>query len=210
MISLKYVFMASRLPVAAAGSNAACADCANNTHNALASQASRTDQYVTVVQLVHCDAIHGLGCNPRARERAATALGSGAAWPATCKLERAGCLGDATSEPAIQETENNAAISGGLAMVRSKLLFAVAVVLGSSAMILGTVPAAQAADPPKCEPDKLATKYPGLASKKIIIGQDGESPPYSFPDPKDFNTTLRPAPALLRPPPITTAGQSQF
>src|SRR6195256_315803 len=61
-----------------------CADWANNTHNAPASRASRTDQYVTVVQLVHCDAIHGLGCNPRARERAATTLRSGAAWPATC------------------------------------------------------------------------------------------------------------------------------
>ena len=47
-------------------------------------------------------------------------------------------------------------------MVRSKLLFAVAVVLGSSAVMLGTVPAARAADPPKCEPDKLAAKYPSL------------------------------------------------
>jgi len=39
----------------------------------------------------------------------------------------------------------------------------------------------------KCEPEKLATKYPGLAGKKIKIGQDGESAPYSFRDPKDFN-----------------------
>ena len=48
----------------------------------------------------------------------------------------------------------------------------------------------RAADPPKCEPDKLAAKYPGLVGKKIIIGQDGESPPYSFRDPKDFNTII--------------------
>ena len=75
-------------------------------------------------------------------------------------------------------------------MVRSKLLFAVAVVLGSLAMILGTVPAAQAADPPKCEPDKLATKYPGLVGKTIKVGHDAESPPYSFRDPKDFNTII--------------------
>ena len=38
-----------------------------------------------------------------------------------------------------------------------------------------------------CEPDKVAAKYPSLAGKTIKIGQDGESPPYSFRDPKDFN-----------------------
>jgi polar amino acid transport system substrate-binding protein len=38
-----------------------------------------------------------------------------------------------------------------------------------------------------CEPDKVATKYPSLAGKTIKIGQDGESPPYSFRDPKDFS-----------------------
>jgi polar amino acid transport system substrate-binding protein len=39
----------------------------------------------------------------------------------------------------------------------------------------------------KCEPDKLATKYPSLVGKTIKIGMDGESPPYSFRDPKDFS-----------------------
>jgi polar amino acid transport system substrate-binding protein len=38
-----------------------------------------------------------------------------------------------------------------------------------------------------CEPDKVATKYPSLAGKTIKVGQDGESPPYSFRDPKDFS-----------------------
>jgi polar amino acid transport system substrate-binding protein len=38
----------------------------------------------------------------------------------------------------------------------------------------------------KCEPAKLATKYPGLVGKTIKIGQDGESAPYSYRDPKDF------------------------
>ena len=43
------------------------------------------------------------------------------------------------------------------------------------------------ADAPKCEPDKLATKYPSLAGKTIKIGTDGETPPYAMRDPKDFN-----------------------
>jgi polar amino acid transport system substrate-binding protein len=70
------------------------------------------------------------------------------------------------------------------------MLFAVAVALSSSALMLGTVPTVHAADPPKCEPDKLAAKYPSLVGKKVIVGQDGESPPYSFRDPKDFNTII--------------------
>ena len=40
---------------------------------------------------------------------------------------------------------------------------------------------------PACEPAKLATKYPKLAGKTINIGQDGESPPFSSRDPKDFD-----------------------
>jgi polar amino acid transport system substrate-binding protein len=75
-------------------------------------------------------------------------------------------------------------------MLRSKLLFAVALVLSSSALAIVAIPAARAADPPKCEPDKLATKYPGLVGKKLIIGQDGESPPYSFRDPKNFDNII--------------------
>jgi polar amino acid transport system substrate-binding protein len=75
-------------------------------------------------------------------------------------------------------------------MARWRMLFAVAVALSSSALMLGTVPTVHAADPPKCEPDKLAAKYPSLVGKKVIVGQDGESPPYSFRDPKDFNTII--------------------
>jgi polar amino acid transport system substrate-binding protein len=37
-----------------------------------------------------------------------------------------------------------------------------------------------------CEPAQLATKYPALAGRTIKIGQDGESAPFSFRDPKDF------------------------
>jgi polar amino acid transport system substrate-binding protein len=75
-------------------------------------------------------------------------------------------------------------------MARSRMLFAVAVALSSSALMLETVPTVHAADPPKCEPDKLAAKYPALVGKKVIVGQDGESPPYSFRDPKDFNNII--------------------
>lgn len=40
---------------------------------------------------------------------------------------------------------------------------------------------------PACEPNKLGTKYPALVGKKITVGQDGESAPFSHRDPKDFN-----------------------
>ena len=40
---------------------------------------------------------------------------------------------------------------------------------------------------PVCEPAKLAAKYPDLAGKTIKVGQDGESPPFSSRDPKDFS-----------------------
>jgi polar amino acid transport system substrate-binding protein len=46
------------------------------------------------------------------------------------------------------------------------------------------------ADAGNCEPDKLATKYPGLAGKTIRIGQDGESPPYSYRDPNNFDNLI--------------------
>jgi len=49
------------------------------------------------------------------------------------------------------------------------------------------VPQMASAESPKCEPDKLATKYPGLVGKTVKIGTDGETPPYAMRDPKDFN-----------------------
>src|ERR1700692_3046219 len=42
----------------------------------------------------------------------------------------------------------------------------------------------------KGEPDKVSTKYPTIAGKTLKIGQDGESRPYSFRDPKDFKNLL--------------------
>ena len=41
-----------------------------------------------------------------------------------------------------------------------------------------------------CEPVRLATKYPGLVGKTITVGQDGESTPFSFRDPKDFEKLI--------------------
>lgn len=49
------------------------------------------------------------------------------------------------------------------------------------------VPSVGRAADPKCEPDKLATKYPGLVGKTIKIGTDGETSPYAMRDPKDFS-----------------------
>jgi len=68
--------------------------------------------------------------------------------------------------------------------MRWKRPFALAVTASGFFWALASV--AAAADS-KCEPDKLATKYPGLVGKTIKIGTDGETPPYSMRDPKDFN-----------------------
>jgi polar amino acid transport system substrate-binding protein len=55
------------------------------------------------------------------------------------------------------------------------------------AVIAAALVVSSSASAATCEPDKVATKYPSLAGKTIKIGQDGESPPYSFRDPKDFS-----------------------
>jgi polar amino acid transport system substrate-binding protein len=57
-------------------------------------------------------------------------------------------------------------------------------------LVTGFGSGAPAADAPKCEPEKMASKYPGLAGKKLKIGQDGESPPYSFRDPGNFDNVI--------------------
>ncbi len=44
---------------------------------------------------------------------------------------------------------------------------------------------ALAADVKPCEPDKVATRYPGLAGKTIVVGEDGVSLPYSYHDPEN-------------------------
>ena len=41
-----------------------------------------------------------------------------------------------------------------------------------------------------CEPAKLAVKYPSLKGVTVKVGQDGESPPFSHRDPKDFSKII--------------------
>lgn len=43
---------------------------------------------------------------------------------------------------------------------------------------------------PACEPARLAAKYPSLKGTTIKVGQDGESPPFSTRDPKDFSKLI--------------------
>lgn len=38
---------------------------------------------------------------------------------------------------------------------------------------------------PKCEPEKVAEKYPALAGKTLIVEQDGQSPPFTYRDLND-------------------------
>lgn len=68
--------------------------------------------------------------------------------------------------------------------MRSRNAVVTALLAGLSVAVLFASAASAA---PACEPDKLATKYPKLAGKKLKVGQDGESRPFSFRDPKDFN-----------------------
>jgi polar amino acid transport system substrate-binding protein len=71
-------------------------------------------------------------------------------------------------------------------MVQTKFFLSIATAVAT--LVVHILPAE--ADAAKCEPDKLATKYPGLVGKTIRIGQDGESPPYSYRDPNNFNNLI--------------------
>ncbi len=42
----------------------------------------------------------------------------------------------------------------------------------------------------KCEPGSLATKYPTLVGKTIRVAQSGDSPPFTFRDPEDFDKVI--------------------
>jgi len=70
----------------------------------------------------------------------------------------------------------------------TQIRFSLSVLAAVAALAFQILPAQ--ADASKCEPDKLATKYPGLVGKTIRIGQDGESPPYSYRDPNNFNNLI--------------------
>jgi len=75
-------------------------------------------------------------------------------------------------------------------MLTRKWIIAASLLIGvTAAFSLVGINRASAADA-KCEPDKLAAKYPSLAGKTIKLATDAESPPYSFRDPKDFNNIV--------------------
>ena len=61
------------------------------------------------------------------------------------------------------------------------------------------LPSAGIAADAKCEPDKLATKYPSLVGKTIKIGTDGETPPYAMRDSKDFSQLIGSIPNWPKP-----------
>ncbi len=75
-------------------------------------------------------------------------------------------------------------------MLRSKAFLGGMLLLAWLLVDVTSVPDARAEDAPKCEPGKLAAKYPGLANKKILVGEDGESPPYSMRDPGNFDEII--------------------
>jgi polar amino acid transport system substrate-binding protein len=52
-------------------------------------------------------------------------------------------------------------------------------------VLLCSAAAAHAAEVKPCEPGKVATRYPSLAGKTIVVGQDGVSLPFSYHDPEN-------------------------
>jgi polar amino acid transport system substrate-binding protein len=71
-------------------------------------------------------------------------------------------------------------------MAKYRALSVIAALLAAALFL----PSASIAADVKCEPDKLATKYPSLVAKTIKIGTDGETPPYAMRDPKDFSQLI--------------------
>jgi polar amino acid transport system substrate-binding protein len=67
-----------------------------------------------------------------------------------------------------------------IARLRFTAVAVTAALLAGAFVFAGTARAAA-----QCEPDKVATKYPGLAGKTLIVEQDGASPPFTYRDPKD-------------------------
>jgi polar amino acid transport system substrate-binding protein len=61
--------------------------------------------------------------------------------------------------------------------------------LGAIAVLV-SVGSAQAADVKPCQPDQVATRYPSLAGKTIVVGEDGVSLPFSYHDPDNPDRIL--------------------
>ena len=58
--------------------------------------------------------------------------------------------------------------------------------LALTVLVAGQASAAEG----KCEPGSLATKYPTLVGKTIRVAQSGDSPPFTFRDPEDFDKVI--------------------
>lgn len=59
-----------------------------------------------------------------------------------------------------------------------------------AATVVMTQAAPVSAQAPKCEPDKVAQKYPSIAGKTMKIGADPSTPPYVFRDENDFSKII--------------------
>ena len=74
-----------------------------------------------------------------------------------------------------------AELTRGEAVMRRELRTMLAGFVVAGAFVVGVAGAAQAA----CEPDKVATKYPGLAGKTLKVGLDPTLPPVMYRDPNN-------------------------
>lgn len=65
-------------------------------------------------------------------------------------------------------------------------------ILAATAVVatLLAAPSIALADAGKCEPDKLAEKFPSLASRTIRIGGDAQTAPFFFRDPANFENII--------------------
>ncbi len=64
------------------------------------------------------------------------------------------------------------------------------IVFAATLSLVATAGFTASAQDLKCEPDKVASKYPSLAGRTIRVAQDGESQPYSLRDPNDFSKLI--------------------
>jgi polar amino acid transport system substrate-binding protein len=89
----------------------------------------------------------------------------------------------------VRETRSIESTKGGSRMAQERFV-TVALLVGVTAAVAFGMASVARADDAKCEPDKVAAKYPSLKGKTIKVATDAESPPYSFRDPKDFNNIV--------------------
>jgi polar amino acid transport system substrate-binding protein len=101
-------------------------------------------------------------------------------------MENHNCILIVNIDLSAYNSECRIATKGNNKVIGMKLLYSA--IVGAGVIGFGSS-AALAADL-KCAPEQLVAKYPSLVGKTIKIGQDGESPPYSFRDPKDFNNLV--------------------